>query len=195
MPVLPALLAFAFGLALVLVLAVGLVTYNSVVALQKRVDKAWANIEVALRQRHDELPNLVEAVRGIMSFERAVLEEVTRRRAAYAPADPVTRQAATSDATSEAIRSLFAVVERYPAVRSQENVKALQDEIERLETLIAGRREFYNDSVYLHNATIRQAPAVFMAGLFSWRPRVFFEAAPDERERPDVSVSGAGPTG
>jgi len=195
MPVLPALLAFAFGLALVLVLAVGLVTYNSVVALQKRVDKAWANIEVALRQRHDELPNLVEAVRGIMSFERAVLEEVTRRRAAYAPADPVTRQAATSDATSEAIRSLFAVVERYPAVRSQENVKALQDEIERLETLIAGRREFYNDSVYLHNATIRQAPAVFMAGLFSWRPRVFFEAAPDERERPDVSVSGAGTTG
>jgi LemA protein len=195
MPVLPALLAFAFGLALVLVLAVGLVTYNSVVALQKRVDKAWANIEVALRQRHDELPNLVEAVRGIMSFERAVLEEVTRRRAAYAPADPVTRQAATSDATSEAIRSLFAVVERYPAVRSQENVKALQDEIERLETLIAGRREFYNDSVYLHNATIRQAPAVFMAGLFSWRPRVFFEATPDERERPDVSVSGAGTTG
>ena len=195
MPVLPALLAFAFGLALVLVLAVGLVTYNSVVALQKRVDKAWANIEVALRQRHDELPNLVEAVRGIMSFERAVLEEVTRRRAAYAPADPVTRQAATSDATSEAIRSLFAVVERYPAVRSKENVKALQDEIERLETLIAGRREFYNDSVYLHNATIRQAPAVFMAGLFSWRPRVFFEAAPDERERPDVSVSGAGTTG
>ena len=195
MPVLPALLAFAFGLALVLVLAVGLVTYNSVVALQKRVDKAWANIEVALRQRHDELPNLVEAVRGIMSFERAVLEEVTRRRAAYAPADPVTRQAVTSDATSEAIRSLFAVVERYPAVRSQENVKALQDEIERLETLIAGRREFYNDSVYLHNATIRQAPAVFMAGLFSWRPRVFFEATPDERERPDVSVSGAGTTG
>jgi len=195
MPVLPALLAFAFGLALVLVLAVGLVTYNSVVALQKRVDKAWANIEVALRQRHDELPNLVEAVRGIMSFERAVLEEVTRRRAAYAPADPVTRQAATSDATSEAIRSLFAVVERYPAVRSQENVKALQDEIERLETLIAGRREFYNDSVYLHNATIRQAPAVFLAGLFSWQPRVFFEAAPDERERPDVSVSGAGTTG
>jgi LemA protein len=195
MPVLPALLAFAFGLALVLVLAVGLVTYNSVVALQKRVDKAWANVEVALRQRHDELPNLVEAVRGIMSFERAVLEEVTRRRAAYAPADPVTRQAATSDATSEAIRSLFAVVERYPAVRSQENVKALQDEIERLETVIAGRREFYNDSVYLHNATIRQAPAVFMAGLFSWRPRVFFEATPDERERPDVSVSGAGTTG
>ncbi len=195
MPVVPAVLAFAIGLVLVLVLAVGLVTYNSVVALQKRADKAWANIEVALRQRHDELPNLVEAVRGIMAFERDVLEEVTRRRAAYAPADPLSRQAATSDATSAAIRSLFAVMEGYPAMRSQENVSALQDEIERLETLIAARREFYNDSVYLHNATIRQAPAVFLAGLFGWQSRDFFEAAPDERERPDISVSGAGTTG
>jgi LemA protein len=195
MPVVPALLAFALGLALVLALAVGLITYNSVVALQKRADKAWANVEVALRQRHDELPNLVEAVRGIMAFERDVLEEVTRRRAAYAPADPLARQAATSDATSAAIRSLFAVMEGYPAVRSHENVSALQDEIERLETLIAARREFYNDSVYLHNATIRQAPAVFLAGLFGWQPRDFFEAEPDERRRPDISVSGAGTTG
>lgn len=191
MPVAAAVLAFSIGLVLVLVLAVGLVTYNSVVALQKRVDKAWSNIEVALKQRHDELPNLVEAVRGMMSFERAVLAEVTLRRAAYAPADPLPRQAATSDATSAAIRSLFAVVERYPTVRSQENVMALQAEIERLETLIAARREFYNDSVYLHNATIRQAPAVFLAGLFGWQPRDFFEATSDERERPNVSVSGA----
>jgi LemA protein len=192
MPVVPAVLALALGLALVLVIALALITYNSVIALQKRADKAWANVEVALQQRHDELPNLVEAVRGVMAFERDVLEEVTRRRASYAPADPLPRQAATSDATSAAIRSLFAVVEGYPEVRSQENVTALQAEIERLETLIAARREFYNDSVYLLNSTIRQLPAALFAGLFGWQPRQFFEAAPGDRERPGVAELAGG---
>jgi len=192
MPVVPAVLALALGLVLVLVIAVALITYNSVVALYKRAEKAWANVEVALQQRHDELPNLVEAVRGVMAFERDVLEEVTRRRASFSPGDPPPRQAATSDATSAAIRSLFAVVEGYPQVRSQENVAALQAEIERLETLIASRREFYNDSVYLLNSTIRQVPAALFAGFFGWQPREFFEAMPEDRERPDVAELAAG---
>lgn len=165
--------------------------YNAVVALRLRIDKAWANVDVALKQRHDQLPNLIEAVRGVMAWERDVLTEVTRARAAYSPTAPIPEQAATSQATSDAVRSLFAVVEQYPDVRSQANVLDLQDEIERLEGIIADRRELYNDQVYRHNARIAQVPAVLLASLFGWRPRPFFEATVSERDRPDAEIGPA----
>lgn len=184
--------AFAVTLLVLLVAFVGYTTYNTVVAMRQRIDKAWANIEVALRQRWDELPNLVNAVRDVMAFEQEVLERVTALRAAYAPADPVGRQATTSAATTAAVRRLFGVVERYPEVRSAANVAELQAEIERLENLIADRRELYNDSVYRFNTTIAQLPAATLAPVFGWRPREFFEAAPGTAEAPDVTFPSAG---
>lgn len=177
---------FAMSLVVMLVVFLVFVTYNAVVALRQRIDKAWANIEVALEQRHDELPNLVLAVRDLMNYEQHVLEEVTRLRGAYSPAEPIRRQAETSEATSGAIRSLFAVVEKYPQIRAGHNVLDLQDEIERLEGLIADRRELYNDQVYRYNTTIRQVPAIFLTPLFGWRPREFFAADPSELLRPEV---------
>ncbi len=182
---------FAVGVVAVVVGFLVLSIYNAVVALRLRIDKAWANIDVALKQRHDLLPNLVEAVRGVMAWERDVLTEVTLARAAYSPDAPIPEQAATSQATSAAVRSLFAVVEQYPEVRSQANVLDLQDEIERLEGIIADRRELYNDQVYRHNARIAQVPAVFLAALFGWRPQPFFEAGESERLRPDADIRPA----
>ncbi len=175
------MLVFAAGLAAVAAIVVGLTSYNTVVAMQRRVDKAWANVDVALKQRHDELPALVDAVRGAMEFERSVLEDVTQARAAYTPGAAPGAQAATSDATSTAVRSLLAVVERYPELQSEGNVMALQREIQRLEELIATRREFYNDSVYLYNATIQQLPAALFARAAGWRPRELFAVSADER--------------
>jgi LemA protein len=175
---------FAFALVVVVVGFLVVTTYNAVVALANRIAKAWANIDVALRQRHDELPNLIDAVRDLMAFEREVLEEVTRARAAYSDQDPIPRQAATSDATSAAIRSLFAVVERYPEVRSASNVATLQQEIARLENLIADRRELYNDQVFRYNTRIAQLPANILAGLVGWTPWPFFSTQGDDRRRP-----------
>jgi LemA protein len=83
---------------------------------------------------------------------------------------------------------LFAVVERYPEVRSAANVLALQEEIERLESMIADRRELYNDQVYRYNSRIAQVPAVVLAGLFGWRARPFFEAPETDRARPDADL-------
>ncbi|MEA2026918.1 MAG: LemA family protein, partial [Chloroflexota bacterium] len=100
-------------LTLVLVVFLIVITYNNVVALQRRCQRAWANIDVALKQRHDQLPNLVAAVRGAMRFEEQVLEAVTRARANYQPDAPVHDQAVVSEETSKAVRSLFAVVENY----------------------------------------------------------------------------------
>jgi LemA protein len=180
---------FAVVLALGIIAFVVYATYNDVVALQQRIDKAWANINVVLKQRWDELPNLVEAVRDVMAFEQGVLTDVARLRAAYSPAAPIPAQAATSEATTTAVRQLFAVVERYPELRSQTNVLDLQDEIERLEGVIADRRELYNDQVYRYNTRIAQVPALYLAGLFEWQPRPFFATEADETTRPDATLA------
>jgi LemA protein len=179
---------FAVVLALLIVAFLALTTYNAIVDLRLRIDKAWSNIDVALKQRFDQLPNLVEAVRDVMSWEQDVLTAVGAARAAYSPAAAIPDQAATSAATSTAVRSLFAIVERYPEVRSAANVLALQGEIERLESMIADRRELYNDQVYRYNTRIAQVPAVLLAGLFGWRARPFFEAPEADRRRPDANL-------
>ena len=183
-------LAAAFAVFLVLAVAgyIALSSYNAVVALRQRIDKAWSNIGVVLKQRHDLLPNLVAAVRGLMTYERDVLTRVTELRAAYTPTAPIPDQAATSEATSAAVRSLFAVVERYPEIKAGTNVQDLQDQIERLESMIADRRELYNDQVYRYNTRISQVPGALLAPLFGWRPREFFAVDPAETVRPDTDL-------
>src|SRR3954470_6812926 len=101
--------AFAVGLLLAIVLYIAVTSYNAVMSLRQRIDKAWSNIDVVLRQRHDQLPNLVAAVRGLMAYERDVLTRVTQARAEYTPSAPIPDQAATSEATTAAVRSLLAV--------------------------------------------------------------------------------------
>jgi LemA protein len=168
-----------------------LASYNAVMSLRQRIDKAWSNIGVVLKQRHDQLPNLVAAVRGLMAYERDVLTRVTEARAAYAPNAPIPNQAATSEATTAAVRSLFAVVERYPDIKSAENVQDLQDEIERLEGMIADRRELYNDQVYRYNTRITQFPGAVLAPMFGWRTREFFAADPADALPPDTDLRPA----
>jgi LemA protein len=192
--------AFAVGLVLALALYLVVATYNDVVALQRRIDKAWANIEVVLQQRFDQLPNLVEAVRGLLAFERDVLIAVTEARAAFTPAASIPDQASTSAATTRAVRSLLATVERYPEIRSARNVLELQEEIERLESMIADRRELYNDQVYRYNTRIGQVPGVLLAGVFGWQSRPFFDAEPAADRVPSAAMdaqpearSGTGP--
>ena len=186
----PPQLAALFAVTLVLFIAgfIVLTSYNAVVALRQRIDKAWSNIDVALKQRHDQLPNLVAAVRGAMAFEQDVLTEVARARAAYAPTAPIHEQAVVSDLTSSAVRSLFAVVEDYPALKSQANVADLQDEIERLESMIADRRELFNDQVFRYNTRIGQVPGNVLAPFFGWAPREFFAAKPGETVNPDNAL-------
>lgn len=181
---------FALLVVVVAGAAFAVLTYNAVVALRVRIDKAWGNVEVALRQRHDQLPALVDAVRDVMAFEQEVLGEVARQRARYMPEAPIPEQGEVSAATTAAVRSLFAVVERYPEVRSHENVLRLQGEIERLEAQIADRRELYNDQVYRYNTTIAQVPANALSALLGWRPRPFFAAG--DVERPAVRLAPPG---
>ena len=180
---------FAVGLVVIVVGFLAVTNYNAVMALRQRIDKAWSNIDVTLKQRHDQLPSLVSAVKGTLAFEQDVLSEVTRARAAYSPTGPIPDQAALSDETSAAVRSLFAVVEHYPDLRSQQNVLDLQHEIERLESMIADRRELYNDQVYRFNTRISTLPTLVLAWAFGWTPRAFFAAEVDETTRPAIHLA------
>lgn len=177
-------LLVAIVLAVVLVVFIAVVTYNHVIGLQRRCERAWANIDVALKQRHDQLPNLVAAVRSQLGFEQQVLTDVTRLRAEYSADAPIRDQATLSEATSGAVRSLFGVVEKYPELRSQENVMSLQAEIERLETLIARRRELFNEQVYVYNTTISTVPGMILRPVFGWRTVESFSATDRERGVP-----------
>jgi LemA protein len=179
---------FAVGLVAVIVGFIVVASYNAVMALRQRIDKAWSNIDVVLKQRHDQLPALVSAVKGALTFEQEVLTEVARARAAYSPTEPIPDKALHAEATSAAVRSLFAVVEAYPDLRSQRNVLDLQDEIERLEAMIADRRELYNDQVYRYNTRISTLPTLPLAWTFGWTPREFFAARPEETARPGVAL-------
>ena len=180
--------AFAVGLVIAIAVFLAITSYNAVMALRQRIDKAWANIDVLLKQRYDQLPALVAAVRGLLAFEQGVLTEVARARAAYSPAEPIPEQAVHAEETSRAVRSLFAVVEAYPQVRSDANVLDLQNEIERLEGMIADRRELYNDQVYRYTARISTLPTLLLAPLFGWRQRQFFAAEPVETVRPATEL-------
>lgn len=180
---------FALVLVVIVVGFLAVTSYNAVMALRQRIDKAWSNIDVSLKQRHDQLPSLVSAVTGVLAFERDVLSEVTRARAAYSPTRPIPDQAAISDETSAAVRSLLAVVERYPDLRSRQNVLDLQHEIERLESMIADRRELYNDQVYRFNTRISTLPTLILAWSFGWTPRPFFAAGVGETTRPAIDLA------
>ena len=179
---------FAVIVLAVVVGFVALTSYNAIVGLRQRSDKAWSNIDVVLKQRHDQLPNLVSAVRGLMRYEQDVLTRVTEARAAYSPTATIPEKAATSEATTDAVRSLFAVVERYPDIKSAANVQDLQNEIGRLEDMISDRRELYNDQVYRYNTRIQQVPGNLIALLFGWKLRQFFVADDADAIRPDADL-------
>jgi len=161
--------------------------YNSLVRLQNDVDKAWSNIDVLLKQRHDELPKLIETCKGYMQYEQRTLRQVIEARSAYLRASTIPQKAQADTIVGGALKTLFAVAEKYPDLKADSNFRHLQDRISDLEEKIADRREFFNDDVNTYNIRIRQFPDVFIASLMSMRHKEMFRVA--EQDRQDVAVS------
>ncbi|HVP31446.1 MAG TPA: LemA family protein [Myxococcota bacterium] len=176
------------GIALALVGAVLYVVglYNGLVSLKHDVDRSWANIDVLLKQRADELPKLVDTVKGFMAHEKSVLEGVIAARGAFDRARTQEEKGAADAAAREAVSRLFAVAEAYPQLRSSESFQQLQGRISLLEEGIADRREFFNHSVNALNVRIEQVPDVFVAQWMGLGPRALFQATPDEKK--DVKI-------
>ncbi|MGA2019815.1 MAG: LemA family protein [Candidatus Sulfotelmatobacter sp.] len=162
------------------------ILYNGLVRLRNDNDRAWSNIDVLLKQRHDEIPNLVETVKGYMQHEQQTLQAVTQARAASMNATSIAQKAQADMAMTGALRGLFAVVENYPQLKANENFLKLQSRISELEDRIADRREFFNDDVNTYNTRIGQIPEVFVASYMNLKPRTMFKVAEEDRQPVEV---------
>jgi LemA protein len=163
--------------------------YNSLVRLENNIDKAWANIDVLLKQRHDELPKLIETCKGYMQFEQKTLQAVTEARMAFAKANTVSEKAQADNLISGSLKSLFAVAENYPELKANNNFMQLQARITELEERIADRREFFNDDVNTYNIRIRQLPDVFVANMLGLKHRDLFKVAEEDRQDVEVKLA------
>ena len=180
------LVALVVILAVVGIFVYLITIYNSLVRLKNDIDKAWANIDVLLKQRHDELPKLIETCKGYMQYEQKTFQLITEARTAFMKAGSVGEKAQADNMISGALKSLFAVAENYPELKSNNNFMQLQKRISELEEKIADRREFFNDDVNTYNIRIQQLPDVFIAHLMSLQRKDLFKV--EEEDRRDVEV-------
>ena len=181
------LLAFLFAITGFVIYLVTI--FNGLVAIKNDIDKAWANIDVLLKQRHDELTKLLEVTKGYMEFERDTLTKITQARSQYQLANTLEQKVQADQSMTSALRGFFAVAENYPDLKANNNFQQLQQRITSLENQIADRREFYNDSVNTFNIRIQQVPDTFVASFMKLTPRTMLKV--DEADKSDVKMSFA----
>jgi LemA protein len=177
-----------WGLLVVLIVYVVSI-YNQLVRIKHNVSKAWSNIDVLLKQRHDEIPKLVETCKQYMKFEQDTLEKVMQARSQVSQArqnQDVPGVGMAEGALRMGLGQIFALAEDYPELRANENFQHLQDRITSLENTIADRREFYNESVNINNIGIETFPDMIVAGLFGFGARDLLEF--EATEIVDVNV-------
>jgi|HubBroStandDraft_4_1064222.scaffolds.fasta_scaffold470932_1 LemA protein len=177
---------------LAIIIAAGawlMMTYNGLVGLKNQVDAAWRQIDVQLKRRHDLIPNLIEAVKGYMQYERDTLTQVVeaRGRALGAP-DQSSRMAAENQLTA-GLGRLLAVMENYPQLKADQNVARLQEELTTTENQIAFSRQAYNDSVMQLNTRVETFPANIIANNFGFKQADYFKADPGDEAVPKVDLS------
>jgi len=167
------------------------IIYNGLINLKHNIEKTWSNIDVLLKQRYDELPKLVSVCEGYMKHEQAVLENVTKARAQLDNAQTGGEVLDANNAISQALRSLFAVVENYPDLKADRAFRQLQSRVSQLEDQIADRRELYNASVNRFNIRIEQFPDIFVANMMRLAPRQLWQIDPDHRQDVEIRFSPA----
>jgi LemA protein len=177
-------------LGVIVVIAIWAIgVYNGLVAMRQRVNQAFADIDVQLKQRHDLIPNLVETVKGYAAHERGTLEAVVQARNAAMAAPGVEQKVAAENALSGALRQLFALSEAYPDLKANQNFQQLQLGLSDIENKLAASRRFFNNAVQEYNTGIQQFPAALFAATFGFLPRTFFdvgEARPQLEQAPSV---------
>lgn len=178
-------------LAIVVVIVLWLIsTYNLLISLKNQVLNGWKQIDVQLKRRHDLIPNLVDTVKGVMSYEQKTLTMVIEARNKAIAAQGVADKAAQENVLTGALRQLFALVENYPNLKANENVSRLQEELVSTENRIGFARQFYNDIATKFNTVQQSFPANTVAGLFGFRAQELFEITDaSERAVPRVDLN------
>ena len=160
--------------------------YNGLIMVSRNIDKAWANIDVLLKQRHDEIPKLISVCEGYMKYERETLEKITAARTSCIQAKSVEDSSQAEGDLAKSLKTLFAVAENYPDLKANANFTQLQARVSYLESQITDRREFYNDSVNIYNIRINEIPDVFIARQLNMQSRDLFKVADEDKQ--DVNI-------
>ena len=183
-------------IAILVVLAlVVLVTYNGLVRARNLCDEAWSGVDVALKRRHDLIPNLVETVKGYAAHETEAFERVTKARTAAIGARTPLEASRAEGLLTQALAGLFAIAEAYPQLRAVESFTQLQAELTGTEDQIASARRLYNANVQEYQTKREQFPGALLAGPFGFSPRAFFELDdPADREPVRVDFGAGAPT-
>ncbi len=163
--------------------------YNGLVTVKNNADKSWSNIDVLLKQRHDELPKLVAVCEGYMKHEAQTLERVIQARSMMAGAQTMDDRGKAEGMLTGALKSLFAVSENYPELKADKRFGQLQSRITEIENEIADRREFFNESVNIYNICLEKIPDVFVARLLNYQSRELWQIRPQDREDVEIAFS------
>lgn len=175
---------------IVLIVMWGIATFNRLVSLRNEVENSWKQIDVQLKRRHDLIPNLVSVVKGTMEFEQDTLEKVINARARAVSAGSVQDKVAAENMLTQALGKLFAVMENYPQLRSNDNIMQVQEELTSTENRIGFARQFYNDLVAQYRIKQEVFPNnIIVAFLGGFNKEVYFEAEEEAKKAPQADIS------
>lgn len=155
--------------------------YNGLVSLRAQLERAWSNIDVILKQRHEELPGLMQVIEQYAGYESSLFKQLAAARDRYGQADSVDRKIKASRDLSVALRGVVSLAEAYPELKANQNFLQLQSRVSELENALSDRRESYNEAVANFNTRIDQFPAVLAAQMLNYHRQGMFEATPVER--------------
>ncbi|MBI5181438.1 MAG: LemA family protein [Nitrospirae bacterium] len=184
---------FWIPVSIVIIIALWvIVIYNGLVSLRNQVQNAWRQIDVQLKRRHDLIPNLVNTVKGAMGFEKETLEKVIEARNKAVSAAGIAEKGVAENVLTQALGRLFALVENYPNLKSNQNILQLQEELTSTENRISFARQFYNDSVMQFNTRQEMFPSNIIASAFGFKRSEYFQAEDAAKEAPKVDLSMKG---
>lgn len=178
-------LGVSFGVLAVL----GVNIYNGLIGLRNQLERAWSNIDVLLKQRYDEIPQLIQVIEQYAGYESGLLKNLAEARKHYGQAQSVDEKIQASQEMSLAFRGVLSIGEAYPELKANENFNQLQKRVSELESMIADRRESYNETVANFNTRIEQFPDVFAARFLNYRRQQLFKATEEEKTTPSLKMN------
>ena len=189
-------MALMFALVLVAAVVMGVILYlatiyNGLIRVKNDVDRAWGNVDVLLKQRHDEIPKLIASVEAYMKYEKGILQQVLDARQKWQVNGTVAEKVQAAGVLDGALRNLFAIAENYPDLKANTNFVQFQQRVSGLETNLSDRREYYNAAVTAYNTRIEQIPDVLIASSLGFSAKPLYPIGSEERIDPVVQFKAA----
>jgi len=157
-------------------------TYNRLIMLSNNVDKSFGNIDILLKQRADEIPNIIKVVKESMKFEESMLTKLTELRTQFLNASSTEEKVELSNQMQNQLKSIFAVAENYPDIKTSQNFLLLQNRVSQIEDAIADRREFFNESITMYNIGIAEFPDLILAKLLMYKKKQLLQISEQEKK-------------